>query len=363
MLFQKKKKFPQHKELNIIRLELIDYIICLNKKSAEIYNDECSKIGLNIFSLKEALPKLVNLYDLKNKDSENNDDSNSSLKDSKKYYYFRERQKKDKKKLNFGNEDRNNFLNKKRNNHKKNNNNKDLIKNKNNYIYINKNSAEYLNNNVIPREDLFKFFKILDNKIGRKREKNIVTDKVQMSIEEKKEFINEIRNRFLQLSLAQVMEIQHKFFNDSSNNCENGIINIELNKLSQEKLKRLYYYIQDYEMNNLLDPNFINYKEEIKRRNSEKKNPIVNNIHNFSFNNHKTYMSDFDDSDDSDDDDDNLSDESNQKKIDSNIQENENNLNKENLSNEYINHNFIPDSNEVNNSDIFENYSNLSDNE
>jgi hypothetical protein len=47
--------------------------------------------------------------------------------------------------------------------------------------------------------------------------------------------------------------------------------------------------------------------------------------------------------------------------MNSNIQEDKNNLNNKNLSNEKINFNHILNPNEVNNSDIFENYSNLSE--
>ena len=47
--------------------------------------------------------------------------------------------------------------------------------------------------------------------------------------------------------------------------------------------------------------------------------------------------------------------------MNSNIQEDKNKLNNENLSKENINNNNILNPNEVNNSDIFENYSNLSE--
>ena len=354
MLFHKKKTYPQHKELKIIRLDLLNYIICLNKKNAEIYNDKCPKLGLNILTLEEAFPKLINLYDLKHKGYENEDDSNYSSNDCKKYYYLRERNKKDKKKLNFENNDSDKTLNKKRKNYKKKKNNNDTN-------YIIKNSEEYYNSNRIRKEDLFKMFKSLDNKINRKKDKKYTIDKVQMSLEEKKALMNEIRKRFSNLSLTQIKEIKQKFFNDYDNN-EKGEIYLELSKLSQEELKRLNFYIQDYEKNNSLDPDFINYKEEIKRRNLENKNEIVNDIHIFTFennNNHNIDMSDSDDDDD--DDDDNLSDESNQNKMNSNIQEDKNKLNNENLSKENINNNNILNPNEVNNSDIFENYSNLSE--
>ena len=361
MLFQKKKIYPQHKELKIIRLDLINYIICLNKKNAEIYNNECSKLGLNILSLEEAFPKLVNLYDFNNKDYENSDDSNNSLNDSKRYY-FRERQKKDKKKVNYENKDYDRNLNKKRNNPKKknNNDNTNIIKPKyNNQIkYIKKNTEEYLDGKIIRKEDLFKMIKSLDNKINRKKDKKYILDKVQMSMEEKKELMNNVRKEFVNLSLSQVMEIQQRFFKDSNNN-DNDVINIELHKLTQEELKRLLCYIEDYKKNNSIDPNFINYEEEIKRRNSENKNENMNNIHIFTFENKNNI--DMSDSDDSDDDD-NLSDENNQKKIDSNVGENNDNLNNE-IYDENNDNNFIDEQNEENNNDIFENYSNLVDNE
>ena len=45
-------------------------------------------------------------------------------------------------------------------------------------------------------------------------------------------------------------------------------------KLTQEELKRLLCYIEDYKKNNSIDPNFINYEEEIYLP----KNTFINGI-------------------------------------------------------------------------------------
>ena len=72
-----------------------------------------------------------------------------------------------------------------------------------------------------------------------------------------------LKKKIENLGLSQIKDINDKYFNQ---NQENDKINIDLNKLSQEQLKRLLIDIEELEDLNKYNPNFINYKEELRRR-------------------------------------------------------------------------------------------------
>ena len=210
-----------------------------------------------------------------------------------------------------------------------------------NYLYnqLKKNKKEFYNNSIISKKDLYKYIKSLDNKINSKKEKNYVLDKIQLPFYEINQLRKELKRRIENLTLPQVIEINKKFGNNNENE-----INIELNKLSQEQLKRLKNNIEDYENNNAIDPNFINYKEEMKKKPNEQ----VNNINIIEADNNVS--NNFSDSSDSDDDDDEISssNESNfqrkfilqlQNNENNNEIDNENNLNNWNIKDENLNSN------------------------
>ena len=211
-----------------------------------------------------------------------------------------------------------------------------------NYLYnqLKKNKKEFYNNSIISKKDLYKYIKSLDNKINSKKEKNYVLDKIQLPFYEINQLRKELKRRIENLTLPQVIEINKKFGNNNENE-----INIELNKLSQEQLKRLKNNIEDYENNNAIDPNFINYKEEMKKKPNEQ----VNNINIIEAdNNVSNNFSDSSDSDDDDDDEISSSNESNfqrkfilqlQNNENNNEIDNENNLNNGNIKDDNLNSN------------------------
>lgn len=366
MFFHKDIKNIPHKELRILRLDLINRIICLNTKQAELYKKKCDELGYDLLSLDKAFPKIKFSYNINLEEEED---------EFKKNYFLRERKKQEKKKSHVVSEKKKK-LNKKR----KHNNNNSIEKIKDmNYLYnqLKKNKKEFYNNSIISKKDLYKYIKSLDNKINSKKEKNYVLDKIQLPFYEINQLRKELKRRIENLTLPQVIEINKKFGNNNENE-----INIELNKLSQEQLKRLKNNIEDYENNNAIDPNFINYKEEMKKKPNEQ----VNNINIIEADNNVS--NNFSDSSDSDDDDDEISssNESNfQRKFILQLQNNENlnndmendnennlnngnikddniNSNNENLLNNNINNdkdlskdNNIKDENNSNNYNIFEN--------
>ena len=285
MLFQKdSNKIDKYKELKCLRFDLFNYVICLKKKDAELFKEKCNKIGYKVLTYEDALPQLkeirenafINTINL----GERNKKKNIRISDEKNHI------KEDK-----------NYLNQKRN--EKNNNKKELkFKNNSKYIVIEKNSEEYLKGKVIPINEIYKMIKFIHDKMKTKREKKIIPDKIKLSLDEMRTLKINLKKKIENLSFIQIKEIQQKYF---KNNPENEI-NFDLNQLSQELLKRLQIDIEELEDLNKYNPNFINYKEELRRRipdnQNEFKNFSQNNInHDFELSDSETdsdndYMSD-----------------------------------------------------------------------
>ena len=306
MLYQKdSKKNCEYKELKCLRLELVNYIICLNNKDAELFEEKCKIQKYKLLSYEDSLLHL----------KENN--HNESIYTIN----LRERNKKQNNRIHkdddYDNKEEKNFLNKKRN---ENNNKKKEVKLKNNskYIVIEKNSKEYLNGNLIPISEIYKMVKCFYDKMKTKREKKIIPDKIKLSLDEMRTLKLNLKKKIQNLSLNQIKEINNKYFNTNS---ENDKIDINLNQLSQEVLKRLQIDIEELEDLNKYNPNFINYKEELRRRIPD--NQKVSQFKIFSQDN-DNHDSEFTDSDsESDDDDDNLSEKSDfQKKFIDNLENN-----------------------------------------
>ena len=137
------------------------------------------------------------------------------------------------------------------------------LKNNSKYIVIEKNSEEYLKGNVIPISEIYKMIKFIHDKMKTKREKKIIPDKIKLSLDEMRTLKLNLKKKIENLGLSQIKDINDKYFNQ---NQENDKINIDLNKLSQEQLKRLLIDIEELEDLNKYNPNFINYKEELRRR-------------------------------------------------------------------------------------------------
>ena len=311
MLFHKaSKKIDKYKELKCFRFDLFNSLICLNQKDADFFKEKCNKIGYKFLTYEDSFSLLK-----KNKENE-----------FLNVIHLRERNKKQtiripEKDNNIREE--NNYLNKKRK--KKNNKKKELkLKNNSKYIVIDKNSEEYLKGNVIPIAEIYKMMKFIHDKMKTKREKKIIPDKIKLSLDEMRTLKLNLKKKIQNLSLNQIKEINNKYFNTNS---ENDKIDINLNQLSQEVLKRLQIDIEELEDLNKYNPNFINYKEELRRRIPD--NQKVSQFKIFSQDN-DNHDSEFTDSDsESDDDDDNLSEKSDfQKKFIDNL---ENNQNYENL--------------------------------
>ena len=251
MLYQKdSKKNCEYKELKCLRLELVNYIICLNNKDAELFEEKCKIQKYKLLSYEDSLLHL----------KENN--HNESIYTIN----LRERNKKQNNRIHkdddYDNKEEKNFLNKKRN---ENNNKKKEVKLKNNskYIVLEKNSKEYLNGNLIPISEIYKMVKCFYDKMKTKREKKIIPDKIKLSLDEMRTLKLNLKKKIENLGLSQIKDINDKYFNQ---NQENDKINIDLNKLSQEQLKRLLIDIEELEDLNKYNPNFINYKEELRRR-------------------------------------------------------------------------------------------------
>ena len=156
-----------------------------------------------------------------------------------------------------------------------------------------------LNSKVIKKEYLLRLLSSLNKKIDSKRDKTIEEKKIYLSNEERTKFIKEIRFKIINLTLAQIKEISNTFFNEFNNNEDE--INLELNKLNHNELKRLNLFVNDLKNKNSLNENFISYKDELKKHeinNQDKKEK--NELKNFQSIFGDIIMSDSDSDSDSD---------------------------------------------------------------
>ena len=331
MFFHKDEKNIQHKELRILKIDLINYFICLNKAQAKYYKEECEKFGYDILTIDKASQNIKQSFDISLEEDEDNFSN---------HYFMEEKKKKEKKKS----EVERNYNN--HNNCNKNHKYISIEENKKLNILYNqyKKTDEFLKNNKISGKDLFKALKPLYNKRDSKKEKNNISEfEIINERNEINNFLKEIKRRIENLSLSQIKEINKKF----GTNNEDGKINIELNKLSQEQLKILKNNIEEYEKINSFDLNFINYKEEMinKPSNDDQVN-IINNIDIHLSND----ISDISDSDD--DDESSLSNESQNNKKKYNFM----GIDKEqNLNNDFKNENKIDGNNDLKQAQNFDN--------
>ena len=157
-----------------------------------------------------------------------------------------------------------------------------------------------MNSKEIRKDDLLKLLSSLYKKVNNKKDKVLDKENIYLSNEERKQFIKEIRLKIINLTLSQIKEISKTFFNNFNNN--DDLINLELNKLNHNELKRLNSFINNFQKINSSNENFISYKDELKNheiKNQEKKN--LNELKNFESIFGKNNFSDSDsDSDESD---------------------------------------------------------------
>ena len=198
----------------------------------------------------------------------NNDkDNNEKNQTINQKYYFRRRKDEN---LN------NNLIRKKRNRNeiKKNiikhkstkKEKKKIKKKKNETLKKSKNNEENINN-----ESLINYFSFIDEKIKNKQDKKYVPSKIKMSNEERKDFIINIKNKMEKLTLKQIIQIKEKFFKYNIDN----ISEVNLSQLNQELLQRLNIYVDSFINDNLLQSNYIPYKEELNKEKQIKK--YINN--------------------------------------------------------------------------------------
>ena len=198
----------------------------------------------------------------------NNDkDNNEKNQTINQKYYFRRRKDEN---LN------NNLIGKKRNRNeiKKNiikhkstkKEKKKIKKKKNETLKKSKNNEENINN-----ESLINYFSFIDEKIKNKQDKKYVPSKIKMSNEERKDFIINIKNKMEKLTLKQIIQIKEKFFKYNIDN----ISEVNLSQLNQEHLQRLNIYVDSFINDNLLQSNYIPYKEELNKEKQIKK--YINN--------------------------------------------------------------------------------------
>ena len=311
MLFQKKKiDFLNNNNQCKIRLDLINYMLNLNSEELKKYEKECNKYSYSIFNLNQSIQKI---NELENEQSKNlNDNNNICIKENvinneniekkekigiiinndninfeesknnndekktnnlNKYmtkYYLREKKSKIKnviKENRIKKKRKRNIIKKKKTNlqlKKKENLNKTKekkIKNNNLKKIIDENEIKIEQSNT---ESLFDFLSYIDEKIECKKEKKYFREKNKMSIEERKIFIQNLKEKIQKLTFKQIIQIQKKFFVNNNNNNE---IYLNLNELDQEHLKRLNIYVDSYINDNLLNSNYISYIQELKNLN------------------------------------------------------------------------------------------------
>ena len=153
---------------------------------------------------------------------------------------------------------------------------------------------KFLESKKIKKEELIKLLFSLEKTVNNKKNKIKERDEIIEFKEKRKNFIKSIKIKIENLTLEQIKQISEKFFSDNNNN-ENEIC-LELNKLNDDVLKRLYTYVYNLENKNLQNQNFISYKDEIRK--IELNNKKSNNLDNFkSIFNNDSLLNDFTDSD------------------------------------------------------------------
>jgi hypothetical protein len=253
MYFHKERrnnfKYKELKTLSIKKIDLFNNnIISLNENEIDYYKKEGQKLGYSLIKLND-IPK-------------------QSKKLNKPIDYISESEyEEEEKEESEYNEINDKRINKKKNNKKNQYSSKKRCQNNSDYIdfhsLMNSDNIEDKENNG---EALLSCFKSISTSMENKQEKKYVPDKKKMTNEEIRALRNEIMDKMENLTLIQMQQISQKFFNT-----KNGEIKIELWKLSQEKLKRLKTYVDDYSQENLINPNFVSYKEELKKKKRRKK--------------------------------------------------------------------------------------------
>ena len=307
MFFEKKGNYYNHSVR--IKLDLVNYMINLNSEEAKEYESECRKFGYSLLSLNNFIKKNFKSEE-EEKENENNFEKNieldkindnekieiivkkekeNKLRSEKDKYYFRKRKPK------------NNNLIEKKNEKKKLVNHKttNRIKKEKFQTKIKKEKKDKLNNLEVNAESLYEFFSkaetlaiscyeffsYLDEKIECKKEKKYFKEKKKMTTEEKKMFIEHLIKNIRKLTFNQIIQIKNKFFNNYGNEKE---INLNLDELSQEELKRLNIYVDSYKNDNLLNPSYVPYNKELENRE-------INLVHKKRFLEVKSDFSSFDD--------------------------------------------------------------------
>ena len=293
MFLEKKGNYYNHSVR--IKLDLVNYMINLDSEEAKEYESECRKFGYSLLSLNNFLKKNFKSEE-EEKENENNFEKNTELdkindnekieiivknekenklRNEKDKYYFRKRKTK------------NNNLIEKKNEKKKLVNHKitNKIKKEKFHTKIKKEKKDKLNNLEVNAESLYEFFSYLDEKIECKKEKKKLKKKKKMTTEEKKMFIEHLIKNIRKLTFNQIIQIKNKFFNNYGNEKE---INLNLDELSQEELKRLNIYVDSYKNDNLLNPSYVPYNKELENRE-------INLVHKKRFLEVKSDFSSFDD--------------------------------------------------------------------
>ena len=312
MLFQKKKiDLPNNNKQCRIRLDLINYMLNLKSEEFKKYEKECNKYSYSITNLNQSIQKINEVQNEKSNNSndnnnniclkgnlinnekietkekigiifnndnikleENKNDNVEKIKNNlnqyKTKYFLREKRPKIVKFLD------ENLIQKKRKRKIKKKISKSILmkkeklNNKAKEIKIKKNNLKkIIDENEIKNEknnteSLFGFFSYIDKKMEFKKEKKYCREKNKMSNEERKIFIQNLKEKIQKLTFGQIIQIQKKFF---VNNIDNNEINLNLSELDQEHLKRLNIYVDSYMDDNLLDPNYISYTQELKNIN------------------------------------------------------------------------------------------------
>ncbi len=235
----------------------------LNKEIVTLLINPRKKSTISILKENNTESNFINT--LKNNYNYDNETINKLFINNDKYYL---REKKNIKNIS--------QLNLKRN-REKNIKNKKLIKNKTNPTFHGKFDLE---SKVIRKEELLKLLSSLNKKIDSKKDKVLDEEIFYLSNEERKQFIKEIRLKIINLNLEQIKEISKTFFNDINNNEDE--INLELNLLNHNQLKRLNLFINDLNKKNSLNENFISFKDELKKHeNKNKDKKDTHEIKNF----------------------------------------------------------------------------------
>ena len=135
-----------------------------------------------------------------------------------------------------------------------------------------------LNSKIIHKHDLQRLILSLIRNVNNKKNKNDNEKEEENYLfqeEQKKKLIKLLREKIINLSLAQIKKISQKFFPKINNNSDNEIY-LELNNLDKNNFDSLFSYVNQLTENNLLNKEFISYQEEINKYNLKKKADFTN---------------------------------------------------------------------------------------